>query len=102
MKASGELNMLRVSGAGGVVVSLLALVLILLVPPMFMMPIGTRYYAGAGGAVFGFLAGAMSAWAFVACPRRIIPKTLTFVLLLPTLYLAFRYVSAFLAYGPRT
>ena len=101
MKASDGLKVLSRPGAGGVVVSLLALVLILLIPPMFMIPIGTRYYAGAVGAVIGILSGAISAWAFIACPRRIVPKTLTFVLLLPTLYLGFRYASAFLAYGPR-
>src|SRR5689334_7208749 len=101
MKTGNQLRMLAGSGPGAVTISCFALILVQLVPPMFMMGIGTRYYAGAGGAGVGLLSGVISAWAFTASPKRAFPKTVTFLLLLPTLYFAFQYTSAFLVFGPR-
>ena len=101
MKYSDQRNALKCSSAGGVIVGIFALLLVLIIPPVFMIPVGSRYYAGPSGALIGFLAAAISGWAFVTCPRRVFPKLLNFALLLPTLYLGFRYVSTFFAYGSR-
>jgi hypothetical protein len=99
MNTRDPVSIFKGSAAGTVAVGFFALLLVLMIPPMFMIPIGTRYYAGPVGALVGFLAGGISTWAFVICPRRLVPKALTLALLLPTLYLGFRYVSTFFAHG---
>jgi hypothetical protein len=102
MKALRQNRTFKGSGPGAVMVSFFALLLILMIPPLFMMPIGTVYYAGRPGSLFAVLAAVISTWAFMECPRRLIPKLMTFVLLVPTLYYAVNYVCTYLAYGPRS
>jgi hypothetical protein len=78
-----------------------ALYVVLIVPKFFMIPIVTSYYAGRVGACVGLVTACTSATAFLACPRRAVPKTFCLGFLLPTLYLGINYFAAYLTYGPR-
>jgi hypothetical protein len=100
MKSSHQLGLFKGSDTGTVAVAFAALLLVLGIPPMFMIPIGSEYYAGRVGAVVGFVAVTIATWAFLICPRRPVPKALTFAFLVPTLYFGFRYVSTYFAYRP--
>ena len=69
MNTRDQLSIFKGSATRTVAVGFFALLLVLMIPPMFMIPIGARYYAGPVGALVGFLAGGISTWAFVICPR---------------------------------
>ena len=80
--------------------SLGALFLSALLVPMFTYPMGGRTHAALPGTLASVATAGVCAWAFVACPRRHrIPKLVTFLLLLPALYIGFDCVSRYLMFG---
>ena len=71
-----------------------------LLVPMFTYPLGGRTYVALPGTLAGVATAVVCAWAFVVCPRHhLIPKVITFLMLLPGLYIGFDCLSRYLMFG---
>lgn len=75
--------------------------LLVLVPSAIVVPAFDHgRYVALPGTLLAVLAAAVCVWAFVRCPRRaVVPKAVTFVLLLPALYVGLACITSYLTWG---
>jgi hypothetical protein len=78
----------------------MALALSVLVVPAFSYALGPRSYVALPGTLTGIATAVICSWAFMQCPRRpLLPKLVTFLLLVPGLYIGFDCLSTYLMFG---
>lgn len=75
--------------------------LLVMLPVLVLVPAFAHgRYVALPGTALAVVAGVVCVWAFIQCPRRAVtPKTLTFLIMLPALYIAARCLTSYLAWG---
>jgi len=82
--------------------SLMALVLSVLVVARFAFGLGAYSFVALPGTLTGIVTAVICIWAFLQCPRRpLLPKLLTFLVLIPSLYIGIYCLSTYLMFGLR-